>query len=83
MLVKEFLDKTAVGVLGILDFDSFKSDSSSSIENDLIDLLIQIRLDARKDKNFKLSDRIRDDLNKLGIVLQDSKDKTTYKKTKK
>lgn len=81
--VKDFLNRTAVGVFGILDFDEFSSGSSSSIENELIELLIQIRLDAKKDKNFKLSDKIRDELNKLGIVLQDTKEKTTFKRVKK
>ncbi len=80
--VKEFLSKTTVGVLGILSFEEGKSTGNDTLEKELIELLIQLRIDAKKDKNYGLSDKIRDELNKLGIVLQDSKEKTTYKKTK-
>ncbi|NWF88220.1 MAG: cysteine--tRNA ligase [Ignavibacteriaceae bacterium] len=80
--VKEFLSKTAQGVLGIIDLE--KSDiQGGSIEKELIELLIHLRNDARKEKNFALSDKIRDGLNELGIELKDSKDGTTYKRAKK
>ncbi len=77
--VKEFLAKTADGVLGIVDLSKQNQVSDRSLENELIELLIQLRTDSKKEKNYALSDKIRDELNKLGIVLQDSKDKTTYK----
>ena len=77
--VKNFLQKTAVEVLGIIDFDSLKSGSDGRLESELIELLIKIRQDAKNNKNFKLADSIRDELKDLGIQLQDSKDKTTYK----
>jgi cysteinyl-tRNA synthetase len=80
--VKEFLSKTAQGVLGIIDLDKSEAEGSS-IEKELIELLIRLRNDARKEKNFALSDKIRDGLKELGIELKDSKDGTTYKKVKK
>jgi len=39
----------------------------------LINMLIDIRADARKDKNFAISDKIRDELSAIGIVLKDEK----------
>ncbi|MCW5911191.1 MAG: cysteine--tRNA ligase [Cyclobacteriaceae bacterium] len=39
-----------------------------------INLLIDLRKKARTDKNFALSDKIRDDLKKLGIQVKDGKD---------
>ena len=39
---------------------------------------IAARNDARKAKDFKESDRIRDELAKMGVVLKDSKDGTTW-----
>jgi cysteinyl-tRNA synthetase len=75
----KFLSKTAEGVLGILDFSSLKKGSDGELEKDLIELLIKLRLDAKKEKNYALSDKIRDELNQLGIIIQDSKDETTYK----
>jgi cysteinyl-tRNA synthetase len=79
--VKEFLSKTAQGVLGIVDLEKSQT-AGSSIENELIELLIRLRNDARKEKNFALSDKIRDGLNELGIELKDSKDATSYKREK-
>ncbi len=78
--VKDFLRKTAASVLGIMDFDTQKSGSDGKLEGELIELLIKIRQEAKNDKNFKLADSIRDELKALGIQLQDSKDKTTFKK---
>ena len=40
--------------------------------------LIEARNAARKLKNFKESDRIRDELAKMGVVLKDTKDGTTW-----
>ena len=40
--------------------------------------LIMARNVARKEKNFGESDRIRDELAKMGVVLKDSKDGTTW-----
>ncbi len=39
-----------------------------------INVLIELRKKARKDKNFALSDKIRDDLKALGVQLMDGKD---------
>jgi cysteinyl-tRNA synthetase len=53
-----------------------KEESSSN--NDLLDgtigVLINLRKKVRADKNFALSDKIRDDLKSIGIQLKDGKD---------
>jgi cysteinyl-tRNA synthetase len=41
-------------------------------------MLIAMRNQARADKNFALSDQIRDELSALGIQLKDSKDGTSF-----
>lgn len=76
----DFLKSTAEGVLGIISFE--RDAITSSIESELIELLIKIRTDSKKERNFALADRIRDELKLLGIVLEDSKAGTTYKKIK-
>lgn len=78
MDVKNFLQSTAASVLGIVDFDN--EDNASSIEKELIELLMRIRFEAKQGKNFQLADKIRDELKALGIVLEDSKDGTVFKK---
>jgi len=37
-------------------------------------VLIELRKKARQDRNFALSDKIRDDLKVLGVQLKDEKD---------
>lgn len=76
--IKEYLEKTAHEIFGIISFE--EKTSSSNLEHELIELLIKIRFNAKMEKNFKLSDSIRDELKVLGIILQDTKDSTTYKK---
>lgn len=79
---KEFMTKTAENVLGIVHFDELEVTNTASLENELIELLIKLRIDAKLEKNYPLSDKIRNELNSIGIELQDSKTGTTYKKTK-
>ena len=47
------------------------------VPKELIDKKIAARLEARKRKDFKESDRIRDELSNMGIALKDSKNKET------
>lgn len=44
----------------------------------VVDLLIQLRKQARDNKDFATSDKIRDELLALGIQLKDGKDGTTF-----
>lgn len=78
MDVKNFLQSTAASVLGIVDFDI--EENASSLDKELIDLLIRIRSEAKQGKNFQLADKIRDELKSLGIVLEDSKGGTVFKR---
>jgi cysteinyl-tRNA synthetase len=43
-----------------------------------IDLLVEIRKELRKEKLWALSDKVRDDLKVLGVVLEDTKDGTAW-----
>jgi cysteinyl-tRNA synthetase len=43
-----------------------------------VDDLIAARTAARKSKNFAESDRIRDELARMGVVLKDTKEGTTW-----
>ena len=54
------------------------SDSNSDKLDSAISLLIELRNEARLNKNYALSDKIRDDLSKGGITLNDSNNETTY-----
>jgi cysteinyl-tRNA synthetase len=76
--VKTFLTKTAENVLDIVDFNKTTA-GDDKLVSDLIELLINLRTEAKQNKNYQLSDTIRDRLKELDVVLQDSKEGTTYK----
>jgi cysteinyl-tRNA synthetase len=79
--VKTFLTKTAEDVLGIVDFNKATA-GDDKLTSDLIELLIILRTEAKQNKNYQLSDAIRDRLKELGVILQDAKEGTSYKITK-
>ena len=74
--VKVFLHSVVEEVLGI--WPKEQSGSNEQLTKELVELLIEIRKDARSNKNFELSDKIRDDLKELGVQLMDGKDGTTF-----
>jgi cysteinyl-tRNA synthetase len=57
-------------VLGLKD----EQDQNNDLLEGAIQVLIDIRKKVRADKNFALSDKIRDDLKAIGIQLKDNKD---------
>ncbi len=76
---EEFLEKTACSVLGIASFES-ETSSSGSIEDELISLLLNVRFRLKAEKNYAFADEIRQELNRLGVEIKDSKTGSTYKK---
>lgn len=55
------------------------SESQDGKTEELVNLLIEIRSESRANKDFATSDKIRDDLQEIGIRLKDDKDgKTTF-----
>jgi cysteinyl-tRNA synthetase len=57
-------------VLGLVPGN--KGELSSELTNSLLELLISLRDDARKHKDWQLSDRIRSELEEMGITLEDT-----------
>lgn len=58
-----------------------KTDDSASdaITPKLVELFIRLRADAKKEKNFSLADKIRDELAGLGVTLEDRPDGTDWR----
>ena len=52
----------------------------NGIEEDLMQIIIDIRKNAKINKDFATADKIRAELERLQIVLKDSKEGTTYEK---
>ena len=59
------------------EWSSFRP-ASMEIDEAAVARLIEARAAARKAKDFKESDRIRDELTSMGVVLKDSKEGTTW-----
>lgn len=76
--LKDFYKTIIIDLLGLVPGDPTSSDKA--LENDLIQLLLDIRLQARKNKDFNTSDLLRDRLNSLGITIKDEKEGTTWEK---
>ncbi|HSB97306.1 MAG TPA: cysteine--tRNA ligase, partial [Spongiibacteraceae bacterium] len=85
--------KALGGFLGLLENQNYFQDLSGSVTSSFgvngelttltkeqIDALIAERIQAKKDKNFARSDAIRDELKAQGIVLEDSKEGTTWRR---
>ena len=63
-------------VLGLLDQNTNSSDNNKL--DDVVNLLISLRKQARDNKDFAMSDQIRDQLLAIGIQLKDGKDATVF-----
>jgi len=60
-------------VLGLKN-EALEKSGASDLTGDLIDLILNIRLEAKKNKDFGTSDKIRDELTQQGIKIKDTKD---------
>lgn len=69
------LVRTLTGVLGLT---LEKAQESGTPADGFIDLLIEVRKDLRTNKMWALSDLVRDRLAELGVVLEDSKEGTSW-----
>jgi cysteinyl-tRNA synthetase len=78
---RAFLQRTAGAVFGILrsPADPRAAGTDDRLFSGVMQLLVDLRAEARAQKQWALSDRIRDGLTALGIVLEDAKDGTKWK----
>lgn len=74
--------KVLGGLLGLLQLepDAFlQAGATGKVDAAEVEGLIQARLTARAEKNWAESDRIRDQLTAMGVVLEDGKGGTTWR----
>ena len=73
--------KTIMDILGILEKQWKDNASASSEEYEaLMNVILSIRQEARKEKLYKIADAIRDKLGEIGIVIEDSPTGARWKK---
>jgi cysteinyl-tRNA synthetase len=68
--------KELLGALGLFEKREAGTDD---LTEDLIETIAAVRDQLRKEKNFQLSDKIRDDLAKAGVTLSDTSEGTSWK----
>ena len=73
--------KTILDILGILESEWNTQESYAGSDYDaLIEMILSVRETARKEKQYKLADEIRDKLAELGIIVEDSATGARWKK---
>lgn len=75
-LLKNIFDTFVVQVLGLKE-ESVTPEGDNKIDG-LMELIIDLRKNARTNKDFATSDKIRNELADLGIVLKDTRDGTSW-----
>ncbi len=66
-------------VLGIYAEEEVASDEHAALTEQLMNLILEVRQDARERKDWETADKIRDQLEQLNVELQDSRAGTTWK----
>jgi cysteinyl-tRNA synthetase len=77
--IKQFLHDFVDGVLGLWPKEDMSRTDTDDKLSRIIEFLIDIRNQARHNKNFELSDAIRDRLTEYGIELMDTPEGTEYR----
>ena len=71
-------DDIVFGVLGLRDESAAEGGKGKEVVAGLMDMVLQERKKAKEEKNWALSDAIRDNLKALGISVKDTKDGTEW-----
>jgi cysteinyl-tRNA synthetase len=69
-ILKDIFQTFVIEILGLVPENTV----GAGLTDDLIIMLLNLRLLAKTNKDFATSDRIRDELAKLGVVVKDKKD---------
>ena len=73
----DLFDNIVFGVLGLRDEESEGGKAIQTIDG-LVNMVLEQRKAAKAAKDWAASDRIRDDLKALGILIKDTKDGTEW-----
>lgn len=77
----EVAQKVLADLAGVLGIElEAAAGADDDLADKLMDLIIGIRKDARANKDFQTADRIRDGLAEIGVILEDGKAGTTWKR---
>ena len=84
VLDKAALEKAAASYTALLNIMGLDFAAAGAVDDGLVDdlmnLLIDLRKQARAEKNYAMADQIRNQLNEIGVLLEDTKQGTTWKR---
>ncbi|MBQ4820499.1 cysteine--tRNA ligase [Aquimarina sp. MMG016] len=76
-VLNETMNAFVFDVLGLVNINEASSDISDKLSG-TVELLIKLRAEARANKDFATSDKIRDELLEMGIQLKDGREGTSF-----
>jgi cysteinyl-tRNA synthetase len=65
-------------ITDILGFISHKESNTNDLTNEVMELVLQLRVNAKKSKDFDTADLIRDELDKVGIQIKDGREGSSW-----
>ncbi len=78
LAIDELYRELGEQILGLIP-DDVGHDEGAGLAKPLIEMLLTTRQDLRKVKQFALADKIRDDLNQLGVIVEDGANGSTWR----
>ena len=76
----ELLNKTLGDVLGLLGSQASESERSGEDFGQVMEVLLDVRSELRKEKIFQIADKIREGLSSIGISIKDTAQGATWEK---
>jgi cysteinyl-tRNA synthetase len=76
--LRKLYDDLCFEILGLLDETASTASGNNSgnteVIGNLVDMIQKLRATAKSEKNYALSDKLRDDLKSAGIAIKDTRD---------
>jgi cysteinyl-tRNA synthetase len=76
--LRKLYDDLCFDILGLLDESATAAtgngNNNSEVLGNLVDMIQKLRASAKAEKNYALSDKLRDDLKSAGVVIKDTRD---------
>ena len=73
--LKTIFNSFVTDILGLI---SAKESSGDDLTNEVMELVLQLRGNAKKSKDFGTADLIRDELDKVGIQIKDGREGSSW-----
>ena len=73
--LKSIFNTFVTGILGVI---SWEENSGTDLTNEVMEIVLKLRGNAKNNKDFKTADLIREELGKIGIHVKDSKEGSNW-----